>query len=261
MEAKSEGTGIDLFDFLYEVWVARWPFIGIVVGFVLLGVLSLAPQWLRTPVSARAPAAQSQIAFSVNVLDDPLRRDPARIIADFFGRVSADGELGLSNAEGSSMGLPPSDRTYRVSYSAVSDSGVIAIAAPGAEPGYFERVYSTFQRLCAQQGADLKARQERTLTVVDNILRTGRFQLAGGLADREFLARSYLEMPAVQAGTFCLLNFRMQGARTLPAPSPSSGLTKRIVLSGLVGGMVAVFFVMFRIGIQRKKAKSAASPA
>lgn len=261
MQGDTNEAGIDFFDFLYEVWVARWPFLGIVAVFLLLGVLSLLPQWLKAPVSAPPPAARSQIAFSVNSLDDPLRRDPAKIVADFLGRVSADSELGLSSAENATVGLPSSDRTYRLTYSPASNNGVIAIAAPGAEPGYFERVYTAFQRLCAQQGADLKARQEKNLAVIDNIIRAGRSELAGRLADREFLARRYLEMPEVQAGTFCLLNFRTQEVSTVPVPGPGGGVTKRIVLSGLVGGVVAVFFVMFRIGIRRKRARSAASPA
>src|SRR5690606_12646528 len=99
---------------------------------------------------------------------------------------------------------------------------------PGAEPGYFERVYIAFQRLCARQGADLKARQEKNLAVIDNIIRAGRSELAGRLADREFLARRYLEMPEVQAGTFCLLNFRTQEISTVPVPDLGSGETKRI---------------------------------
>src|SRR5690606_41020949 len=110
-------------------------------------------------------------------------------------------------------------------------------------------------------GADLKARQEKNLAVIDNIIRAGRSELAGRLADREFLARRYLEMPEVQAGTFCLLNFRTQEVSTVPVRGLGSGVTKRIVLSGLVGGVIAVFFVMFRIGIRRKRARSAASPA
>lgn len=259
VEARSEGAGIDLFDFLYEVWVARWPVVGIVLGFLLLGLLSLVPQMLAPSGPQPVPVAQSQILFSVNSLDDPIGRDPAKIIADFLRRVADDSELGLSNVDGAAIGIPPSDRTYRMSFNPASNTGVFTITAPGAEAGYFDRVFGTFQKLCVQQGADLKLRQQANLAIIEEILRDGVTQrLEDRLWDRAFLARRYLGLPDVQAGTLCLLPMSQRDVRVLPAAGGRRALVKRVVIAGLVGGVIAIFFVMFRIAIARRRGVVAA---
>lgn len=256
--------GIDLFDFLYEIWVSRWAVLAILVLFLLLGALSSMSFWRGAPDVVASVSGQSRVAFSIDAVDDPMRRSVSAILADFLSRVEADGDLDLSSTDNVAAGIARTERTYKVTYSPATNAGAMTITLPTADAGAFGKIDATLRRLCAQQGSDVKARQEKSLAVIDDMRKAGQAEAADRLASREFLARTYLALPEVQAGTFCLVKFgQMMPVQAVPGSGHGSGMTKRIVLAGLVGGVVAVFFVMFRIGIRRRKAKSgsATSPA
>jgi len=59
------------------------------------------------------------------------------------------------------------------------------------------------------------------LAVIDEV-RPVRLERTGRLADWEFVAQCYLEMPEVQAGKFCQLNFRPRRSIRFPRRPPAA---------------------------------------
>jgi hypothetical protein len=257
-DRADDETGIDLFDFLYELWKSKWLFLGVLVLFLVLGSLSLLPQ-LRAPSTPQPGAAGAKIEFTLDLPNDPMQREPPQLIGDILKRLTKDGSLRLSNAETAAIGVTLTDRTYRVTYSPGANIGVLTINAAGSEPGYFERVYAAFQGACAEQVADLKRQQEDDLAIIAQIVRNEYSGESNTLANRIFLARRFLARPDVQAGTFCLVRPTQLETIAHVAERGSRGIARRILLAALVGAVAGVLLVMFRIAIARKRNTAASA--
>lgn len=251
-EDRQTEPGIDFFEFLYELWRAKWLFLGMVALCALVAALSILPRLLTPAKTAVVSAAQARIEFKVDVEADPLQRDAGSLIGNFLAHLTADKALGLSNAETANVGIPVTDRTYRVSYSPSAGAGVLTVTAADAEPGYFESVLAAMQKACAEQVTELKDDQTSDLQLIGQIMRDEYSGSSDSFAKRIFQARKFLARPDVQAGTFCLVTpVRLTNIGTLVEPI-KRGVARRLILAILVGCIAGILAVMFRIAINRK---------
>ncbi|MBO6633379.1 MAG: hypothetical protein JJ911_09330 [Rhizobiaceae bacterium] len=250
---------MDLFDFLYEMWKSKWPFLGIVLLFAALGFASYLPRLSSAPAPV-TEASTARVEFRLSLPDDPRQRSSSEMISDFLVRLSAVEELNLSNAENAAIGATLTDRTYRVAYSPGSNLGVLTISAPDVEAGYFEQVHTAMQQIAIKQVDDVKQQLARDLAVIVNIRERHNAGDSETISNWLWVASRFLDLPEVKSGNFRFVEvgpLRLDVSRTASS-SLVPGLVRRLVIATLLGGVVGVIVVMFRVAIDRRKAGAGA---
>lgn len=245
--------GIDFFDFLYELWRAKWLFISIVVVAVLLGAASLIPRMMAgEPVAP--PRDKAKVQFRLDLRADPYLRSGNAIIADYLTRLTSKRELMLSSEEAASLGIPLTRNTYRIGFSPGANIGVMTVSAAGAPEGYFAELHSAMEDVAREQLEDTKRSLAADLAAIQSIRQNVYDGDSETLSRRVFDATRFLSDPDVQDGTrrfIWLEPPEVFGDATVVA----SGVTARLLIAGMAGCIIAVLAVMFRIGIERGRAR------
>lgn len=255
--AQNQEGGIDFFDFLYEIWRAKWLFISIVVVALLLGAASLIPRMMAgQPVSA--PRDKAKVQFRLDLRADPYLRSEKVIIADYLTRLTSKQELMLSNEETASLGVTLTQNTYRIGFSPGANIGAVIINAAGAPEGYFAQLHSAMEDAAREQLEDTKRSLTADLAAIQSIRQNVSNGDSEALSGRVFKATRFLSEPDVQDGTmrFVWLEPLQVSA---DATVVTSGVTARLLIAGIAGCIIAVLAVMFRIGIARGRARSSAA--
>lgn len=255
-KAHEHETGIDLFDFIYEVWRAKWLFLAIVAGALVLGFASAIPRMIAGDTFI-APVEMAKVEFSLNLVDDPLQRKFDQMIPDYLERLTADASLQLSNAESAATGVTLTPYTYRVGYSEGANIGSLAVSAPGAPSEYFERLDAAMQESAKQQVEDLRKQMVADLQTVADIQQGGH--TGEVLSQVLFNAHRFLKLPGVQDGSFRFVRLRPMEKYDTAAGSSSGGLNRRLLIAGLAGCLLGAVVIMFRIAIERQRNRKASA--
>ncbi|MBO6719058.1 MAG: hypothetical protein JJ913_13965 [Rhizobiaceae bacterium] len=246
--------GIDLFDFLYEVWRSKWLFVGIAL---CTGLIALAPALLigqqrgDTPPNTR----QFEIALSFNVANDPAQRGKAGILADILGRAltSIDIEIvHISLSEPPDVVVP----NFTTWYSEATEKGNIRVNVSADDTTTVRTFFDALSKASVSQVAETRRQLVVDAEIAKSIL--SEFDLSDGyyLGRQLFIARRFPTLPGVQEGEFRFLRFGEPREIVREAASDTgrgaAGLLRMLVLAGLVGCVAGFVAVMFRIAIRRR---------
>jgi hypothetical protein len=292
--------GMDLFDFLYEIWQAKLLFLTIVAVFLATGVASVLVEpdlsGLRRTDNTGAPGGRNyseQALFRLQLSDkDPLQREPDELIRDLISHAYPD--LGLVQLEDALLPEFFAATTGRTMYfEDAAQSLVLAVDLGNADPrdpddfiGYGQiramatpggldvsnELYGAFQAAASRQLNAAFEQSERERAVIRQVIERIPVPLvvvpndAGGAsggswvdwaAKRVFAGEMFRSDPATRAEDFVLV-------RVLPPSERVSGfgrqsdLIRSIVVWGMLGIIIAVLAVMFRIGIRRGRGSESA---
>jgi hypothetical protein len=280
---------MDLFDFLYEIWKAKFLFVTIVAGFLAAGIASVLVEpdlsAFRSVDSTEAPGGRDyaeQALYRIRLSDkDPLQREADELVRDLVGRAYP--ELGLVQLDDpllSEFFTATTEETMYFENAAQSlllavdlgahaddfiDYGQIrALAAPGTIDLSTD-LHATLRAAADRQLAAAVERMEREKALIDEVLETMPVPLvvmpndprgaSGGAwvdwaAERVFDGEMFRSDPATQAEGFVLVEV-LPPSDWVTGLGRLSDLVKAVVISGMLGLIVAVLTIMFRIGIRR----------
>lgn len=260
MDDTRAPEGIDLFDFLYEIWRAKWLFALIVIGCTALAAVpALLPR--HQPAVVASEETVAQFGVTIRYFNDPFKRNTGLLMPDFVGLVDPDGKLGLQYAgliaketlaEYGDI-VKKYDRTYAFQTINQNNSGWVILKLKDGDEALYRSVHEEFLRAAERQFLQAKAFAEGTVESYKAL--AGHQPAISYVPEPVVLALQFLETPAVQDGTFRFFSFRPLEIKTTAvgiATSTSSGSTKMILLGAIVGFILACVAVMFRIAIQRK---------
>lgn len=257
--ARAQESGIDLFDFIYEVWRGKWIVLAIVAVALIAGVASIGPRLISgEPVAA--PIETAKVQFRLGDLNnDPAQRQSPQIISDFLTRLTEDGTLNLSNSESASIGIPLTPYTYRVGYSPGANIGVLTVTAPGAPRDYFTRLYAAMQKAAEGQLTDLTRQLSSDLETIRQIKQTTYTGDSDVLARNIYIATRFLGFPSVRDGSWRLVRLEAMETSSVAGASGGGGYSRRLLISLLAGLATAAVVIMFRIAIERRRLREAAA--
>ena len=255
MDALDRNDGVDFFDFLYETWKAKW-----IILVVLVISAGIGTGWMMRIDKLSEAEEGRQIAFTLQLRNDPLMRDASALLVDFVGRVDQAQKLGLVFAGVATPGNADIDSirernslTYEVSFVAGMNNGYILLMAKDGSSALYEQAYQALQAAAKEQAADAAKIAQGSLDVVNSATRFSNVPQL--LADDHIMASvQFLATPQVQNGSFRFLALRNLETKNYEMAASASGV-KKMLMAMLAGVALCVFIVMFRITLQRQATK------
>ncbi|WP_306048636.1 hypothetical protein [Oceaniradius stylonematis] len=284
---------MDLFDFLYEIWKAKFLFAAIVGAFVAAGIASFLVEpdlsgFHRTDTT-EAPGGRNyteQALFRIQLSDkDPLQREADELVRDLISNAYPD--LGLIQLDDDLLSEFFTGTTEKTMYfENASQSLLLAIDLGSVNPEDADDFidYGQIRAMAAAGALDVSTglhaalqtaagrqldaaveRSERERALIGQVIEQMPVPLvvmpndpggaSGGAwvdwaAQRLFDNEMFHTDPAAQAEGFVLVRVLPPSDR-VSGPGRLSDLVRAIVISGILGVIIAVLTVMFRIGIRR----------
>jgi hypothetical protein len=252
--------GIDFFDFLYEIWRAKWLFLAVAL---IVGLLTMAPALLAGRAAPPAEPAQFRafaIGFSLNIANDPVQRKPAEIIADLVSRAMDDGLPQIINIAPGSQPAEPVP-AYWADHSSATNRGEIRVLVPAGQEDVFNQFHTALVAAAEEQVSDVRAQLERDAETVRTIVSQYGVGDTDYLTRQLFIALRFPTLPGVRTGEFRFVELgeaeRVEMIEQ-PAAAPGRGLRRAFIIALLAGGIAGTFAVMVRIAIERKRERGAA---
>lgn len=283
MSAIEKDRGVDLFDFIYEIWRAKWLFLGVVfltigVGFAISLLLNQRTETERVGVA---------IDFRLHG-PDPLNRDRNALLDDLVRGVDKKFRFFLSSqlesigeTERDSTILLSKRRTYIDSTRNITitaafgheNAGRLFIFAEKEEASLVHEIGNQLERSSQEQVVDTKRIVEREMASIRSAAKEMQqyIPLDASVIDdgdwrswvvkRIIQADMFLWDPAVMSGDFRLVKLldRPPGAAeeySRTSNSDSASIRELVVLA-LLGGTIGVVAIMFRVAIRRSRRPSA----
>lgn len=261
MEGRTTSDGIDFFDFLYEIWQAKWLFVLIVA--ICTG-LALIPALFRNggPQVETVETTTAQFGFTLRMYGDPLQRNAGLLLTDFLGLTDPDGDLGLQYAGQISEDfaeyneiVAKFDRSYGFRFIAGNNVGLVVLKLKDGDEALYQTVYAEFIRASEQQFVQTKAFAERIVQSYRKWEEDRANLPYMSMPHQIMMALQFLEISSVQDGTFRFFDFKPLDLRTTQTSivtNTTRSPIRMVVLGGIVGFILACVAIMFRIAIKRK---------
>jgi hypothetical protein len=267
MQSDTDGTGIDFFDFLSEAWRVKWVIAAIIIVAMAIGILAA----MGTVRDERGPAARQTLVvpFYLDAASDPLQRKPDELLLDVVTRVFADKLTDVIQVGSNELAYSNQER-YRdkiLSYfrfSSVRHGDVIISFTKKfqIDPEIYGK---KFTDAAFAQVAETRKLMDRNIDVASDIVKNIGERSDEYLSRQSFIAEAFIRTMNENPDKMRFVVFSQPSADSVTqfssTPESYRRYIKSFIIWGLVGGVIAVFFVMFRIGIRRKKARSAPNPA
>jgi hypothetical protein len=254
--------GIDFFDFLYEVWQAKWMFLLIVF---VSTALAAAPALLNrnTEEYRTVETTISRVGFILKQNNDPLGRTAGMLLGEFLGLVDADSALDLAYAGQMTTDnsdydriTGSTDRSYAVKLVGLNGVGYFILNLKDGNAELYQSIYDEFARAAEQQFISAKMIAEGTLERIESLEQGSSTILRSAIPDAAVASVQFLATPAVQDGSFRFIDLRpleIEKTESSIAVAGGRSPTKMILLGAISGFILACIAIMFRIAIQRKK--------
>lgn len=260
MDDMKTQEGIDFFDFLYEIWQAKWLFLLIVL--ICTGIAA-AGALLRNNYTTFKSVEQTTAQFRLNLrhFSDPYQRNAGLLMGDLVGLLDPDGTFGLQYTDPGN----PADyvepvhgeiRRFEFRYVGQIGVGYIVLNFQDQDETKYQSIHGEFLRAAEQQFRQAKEFAEG---IVDGYKRMEQYSREAAyqqIPDQVVLALGFLETPSVKDGTFRFFDFKPLEVRTTEtniATSSSQSLLKNVLLGIIIGFILACVTMMFRIAIKSKK--------
>lgn len=252
-EDQRAEQGIDLFDFLHELWKVKWLFLSVVLGFLLLGFATAA---LQRPGNVDGRLVANYEFVVVGSLD-PLQRSDAAILDDYLSYFRKANTLALEDARMARGG--GAERSYSAVVSETSHRGTFTVNARAVAPPFFDDVHGELDRAALAQVDALRTRVDRDLETLGRVVREYRGGNNEFSATLAFRMLRFQDDPRLAAGDLRLVSFQPFDSATVirDAPSGNMSLNRRLFVAALLGCVFGVLVVMFRVGIRRKRGRAA----
>lgn len=250
-EQKTE-PGMDVFDFLYELWRAKWLFLGVLATTVVVGL---------APLLSAASAVDSgrfiaHYQFTVGAGSDPLVRSTGNLVEDLVLYFDPGRALDLVEV-GRNPGGKQSPRMFVATVDPAGHRGTFTVTATDGEPAFFRAVHDELQRAAVAQVDATRARVDRELELLQTVAR----EYGGGntefSASRAFAMLRFLDDLRLDAGEFRLVVFEPFNTVAVEREIGNLDIAKRLVTFALLGCVLGVLAIMFRIAIRRKRVGAA----
>lgn len=259
MDDKLTPEGIDFFEFLNEVWKAKWIFISIILITTSLFGSYAAINEQRESASSNTDEQVPEIfnaafTFIIDPVFEPYGRSSAELWAQFESLLpqSSDFQIINDNLIPSRNTLP--DIIYTGNFSTYN--GIVNLQIKNGNLELAEDIRDSFneaariqlEKTVAQVRADLELLRDMPLSELG---------LGNDTYFREyFLYSRFLNTPAVASGDHRFFVFYpaveiAQERSPNPQGTSERSLVKMLVLGGLVGLFLACFVIVVRIGIYR----------
>jgi hypothetical protein len=270
METQEQNSGVDFFDFLYEIWRAKWIVLPIIVFFAAAGAI-WAMKSSQVSENETVPQLHAQIPFSLVWGNDPLTRGGSTLLADFISRVDREGKLGLvfagvasaskSDNEVVNLIRSQNSRTFDVNYMDDLRYGFINVTIKDGDRSVYEQVYNALRVAAKEQADDTAEIARGALDMFTNA--SSRFPSVQQLTiDGSIVsAMLFLATPEVRNGSFRFFTFGNLALKEdvladdvlAESAAGGSGL-KKMLVALMAGSALSLLVVMFRIALQRKRA-------
>lgn len=264
MQGDTDRAGIDLFDFLYEAWLVKWVVAAIILVAVAIGGLAAIARDDQQPAVRRTLI----FPFYVDAASDPMQRKPDELLLDIVTRVFRDRLDSVIQIGTSELNFLDRERykgkiiSYFMYKSAKHGDVVIF---PGDNIFELRDYYERLNNESYNQVSDTRKSMERNIEVANEVSRQISDKNDEYVSRQNFIAKIFIRTMDEDPDGVRFVTFSQPVAGSSgqfsPAPMSYQHYLKPLVIWLLVGGVVAVFFVMFRIGIRRKRARSASNPA
>lgn len=284
-DTKQDG-GMDLFEFLYEAWKEKWPALALIAFFLAGGFISVIMDQQRHEQSIYLDEQlNSQVAyFSIrSSYSDVLERIQSEVYRDFFDqvieryslfKVEADeiesNEL-LSWGRDEAEYFGSIDGSLQVAFSATygqilveTNNGNIDLGTDffrGLQTAGRDQVTAERERVALLATAVRQILSEVPLPIdVNNDADSSVVEALPDWAAMPLLIEQlYATDPKLANENASIVDVALvKVEETLRGPRPISSRltpTKAFLVWGILGGLAAVVFVMFRISIKRGSAK------
>lgn len=268
MNETIEPQGIDFFDFLYEVWRAKWIIAAIIVVMTGLGTATFTMYSKNTNNLLKdGPTIGARAAFQLIVGNDPLERNAAALAVDLATRTDKDGKIGLRFAGIVSVDtktttalVDTQGSSFEILFRDGMNLGFVNFAIEGGTKADYEAAYTALVKANEEQAVE--ARQIAQGTVEALNAAGGKLVSAEqvALADRLVASVQFLATPSVQDNSFRFFALRpLEILEANPQAAMDQPVGRRNLFKGamaglLVGLCLSAVLVMFRIALQRKSA-------
>lgn len=265
MDEMKTPDGIDFFDFLYEIWCAKWTF---VLTIVLCTGLAAAPALLSNnkPLVQTTENTTAQFGFTLRYYNDSLQRNAGLLLGDMIGLIDRDGRLGLhyvgqlelDSAKFRNI-VQSYDNSYAFHFIGQNGVGLVGISLKDGDEATYRSVHAEFLRAAEQQFEDAKAFAEGTIASYSKWEQDRTGIPLQSIPEAVMVALQFHETPAVRDGTFRFFDFKPLEFKTTESTvvlTNSRSILKSIILGAIVGFILACVMIMFRIAINRKKFSS-----
>lgn len=253
-ETTSAEPGMDAFDFLYELWRAKWLFLGVFAITVAGGLALLVPVMTQE----EANRFTARFPFTVGTDSDPLSRNGGSILQNYLAHLDPQHTLQLVDASRRTGGQQ-SSRTFVATVDPTTHRGTLTVTATDVEPSFFRGVHEELQRAAVAQVEATRTSVDRELALLQTVAREyggGNTEFSAG---RAFSMLRFLNDPRLEAGEFRLMVFEAfdAGAVARDSLGGNTSLKRRLTISVLLGSVFGLLVVMFRVAIQRKGRRAA----
>lgn len=259
MDDMNPQDSIDFFDFLYEIWQAKWMFLLIVIGCTALAATGSLLR--NNSASQSIEQTTAQFGLSLRYFNDPYQRDANLLMGDLVALLDPDGTLGLHYTDPANPGIhvepvQGEDRRFEFRYIGRIGVGYILLDFQDQEKSSYQNVYEEFLRASEQQFIQAKEFAEGILESYKGFGNGTEDAIHKAVENQVSRAVRFLETPSVKNGTFRFFDFRPLEIRTTKTnigTTSSRTLLKTVVLGIIIGFMLACTVIMFRIAINRKR--------
>jgi hypothetical protein len=259
-DEREPGRGIDLFDFLYEIWRAKWSFVAI--GLVCVAVGTASSLLTRPATLAPVSTTLFRVPYRLDILSDPAQRSPSQIIGDLMVRALAAAKLDMVHLGSSEPPKDPEDSSFRIFEKISGYSGTIQIEAPRISSDSIENLFLEMAAASKAQATDIAAQMIKDGSTIENIVKQGSSLETEYLARQFFISKRFATLPGVTDGAFRFVHLGAikKVVVNLPQETASAGWARPVILSLILGVVLGCVFVMFRIAIARRRQLVASFP-
>ncbi|MET3615060.1 hypothetical protein ABID16_003403 [Rhizobium aquaticum] len=248
--------GIDLLEFLAEIWRVRLRFVGIIVitTAVFAGAIQLGKRGELGSTNAGPSALRGWVVRLDPVISShPYLMDRDAVLRDFSLRIRSFDKAGFDNLAEVSQDVTKSVKSYAISPSGGTFFAYINTVGEGSQDA--EGFRNALVAASSAQFGDVVQQVNGDVALIQKMGLEAPARSSDALALQEFKLRQFLSLPAVRDGTLRFVDVGpLRPVKERPVNSPSlsqAAMTKILIIGALSGFILACFYVVARIALSR----------
>lgn len=248
--------GIDFFEFLFEVWQAKWLFLGvIIVSVALAGLYGRMAEIGTEAVEITTPVEKQFTAVfpvRINPVFEPFRRSAGELWIDLKSRLGkVDGKEIIDESELAENIVRP-DYTYATKL--FTHSGFIYLSLENGSLILAEQIMDAFNVAAESQFKQTLSQVSAGINSINGMIGNVA-PISEEILIKEYIHRTnFLDLPEVIDGShrFFIFGPVYETQQTeITAPVRKTAILKLLTLGAIIGFVLACIVIMFRIALRR----------